>query len=173
MKVCVVGTGYVGLTTGVSLAFLGHDVTCVDLDEAKVAMLAAGVRRSMSRTSRGLLGEAAERLRFTTEYAVGVPDADVVFIAVQTPFAAGRQPDLRYLRAAADSVGRHVGAGFTVVVNKSTVPIGSGNWVDATAARPSRNATGAARTASSRWRPIPSSSARAWRSSTRCTRTGS
>ena len=85
MKVCVVGTGYVGLTTGVSLAFLGHDVTCVDLDEAKVAMLAAGRSPIYEPHLEALLGEAAERLRFTTEYAVGVPDADVVFIAVQTP----------------------------------------------------------------------------------------
>ena len=131
MKVCVVGTGYVGLTTGVSLAFLGHDVTCVDLDEAKVAMLAAGRSPIYEPHLEALLGEAAERLRFTTEYAVGVPDADVVFIAVQTPSLPDGNPDLRYLRAAADSVGRHVGAGFTVVVNKSTVPIGSGNWVDA------------------------------------------
>jgi UDPglucose 6-dehydrogenase len=131
MKVCVVGTGYVGLTTGVSLAFLGHDVTCVDLDEAKVAMLAGGRSPIYEPHLTAVLAEAAERLRFTTEYAVGVPDADVVFIAVQTPSLPDGNPDLRYLRAAADSVGRHVGGGFTVVVNKSTVPIGSSNWVDA------------------------------------------
>src|SRR3954465_11572278 len=121
MKVCVVGTGYVGLTTGVSLAFLGHDVTCVDLDEGKVAMLAAGRSPIYEPHLEALLGEAAERLRFTTEYAVGVPDADVVFIAVQTPSLPDGNPDLRYLRSAAESVGRHIGGDFTVVVNKSTV----------------------------------------------------
>jgi UDPglucose 6-dehydrogenase len=119
MKVCVVGTGYVGLTTGVSLAFLGHDVTCVDLDEPHM---------------ESLLAEASERLTFTTDYAEGVPGAEVVFIAVQTPSLPDGNPDLRYLSSAADSVGRHLVAGqadaFTVVVNKSTVPIGSSNWVD-------------------------------------------
>ena len=130
MRVCVVGTGYVGLTTGVSLAFLGHDVVCVDLDEAKVAMLRAGRSPIYEPLMEALLAEAAERLRFTTDYADGVPGADVVFIAVQTPSQPDGNPDLRFLRSAAESVGRHVGGDFTVVVNKSTVPIGSSNWVD-------------------------------------------
>jgi UDPglucose 6-dehydrogenase len=130
MKVCVVGTGYVGLTTGVSLAFLGHEVVCVDLDEAKVAMLRAGRSPIYEPHMEALLAEAAERLTFTTDYADGVPGADVVFIAVQTPSQADGNPDLRFLRSAAESVGRHAGGDFTVVVNKSTVPIGSSNWVD-------------------------------------------
>jgi UDPglucose 6-dehydrogenase len=129
MKVCVVGTGYVGLTTGVSLAFLGHEVTCVDHDAAKVELMRGGRSPIYEPHLESLLGEAAERLTFTTDYAVGVPGADVVFIAVQTPSLPDGNPDLRYLRSAAESVGRHV-AGFTVVVNKSTVPIGSSNWVD-------------------------------------------
>jgi UDPglucose 6-dehydrogenase len=130
MKVCVVGTGYVGLTTGVSLAFLGHDVVCVDLDENKVEMLRAGRSPIYEPHMDALLAEAAERLRFTTDYADGVPGADVVFIAVQTPSLPDGNPDLRHLRSAAETVGRHVGGDFTVVVNKSTVPIGSSNWVD-------------------------------------------
>jgi UDPglucose 6-dehydrogenase len=130
MKVCVVGTGYVGLTTGVSLAFLGHDVTCVDLDEAKVEMLRGGRSPIYEPHMESLLAEAAERMTFTTDYAEGVPGADVVFIAVQTPSRADGNPDLRFLRSAAESVGRHVAGDFTVVVNKSTVPIGSSNWVD-------------------------------------------
>ena len=130
MKVCVVGTGYVGLTTGVSLAFLGHDVVCVDLDETKVESLRAGRSPIYEPHMDALLAEAAERMTFTTEYADGVPGADVVFIAVQTPSLPDGNPDLQYLRSAADRVGRHIGGGFTVVVNKSTVPIGSSNWVD-------------------------------------------
>jgi UDPglucose 6-dehydrogenase len=130
MKVCVVGTGYVGLTTGVSLAFLGHDVTCVDLDETKVEMLRGGRSPIYEPHMAALLAEAAERMTFTTDYAEGVPAADVVFIAVQTPSQADGNPDLRFLRSAAESVGRHVAGDFTVVVNKSTVPIGSSNWVD-------------------------------------------
>ena len=131
MRVCVVGTGYVGLTTGVSLAFLGHDVTCVDLDESKVEMLRAGRSPIYEPHMAALLAEASERLTFTTDYAEGVPGAEVVFIAVQTPSLPDGNPDLRYLSAAAESVGTHVDGGdFTVVVNKSTVPIGSSNWVD-------------------------------------------
>jgi UDPglucose 6-dehydrogenase len=131
MKVCVVGTGYVGLTTGVSLAFLGHEVTCVDLDQAKVDMLRGGVCPIYEPGMEDLLAEAAANLTFTTSYADAVPGADVVFVAVQTPSAPDGSPDLRYLRSAAESVAQHLAHPFTVVVNKSTVPIGSGNWVDA------------------------------------------
>src|ERR1051325_2789358 len=127
MKVCVVGTGYVGLTTGVSLAFLGHDVTCVDLDENKVQTLRAGRSPIYEPHMEALLAEASERLTFTTDYAEGVPGADVVFIAVQTPSQPDGNPDLRFLSGAAETVGRHVDGEFTVVVNKSTVPIGSSN----------------------------------------------
>ncbi|MBG0561175.1 UDP-glucose dehydrogenase family protein [Actinoplanes aureus] len=131
MKVCVVGTGYVGLTTGVSLAFLGHEVTCVDLDQAKVDMLRAGRCPIYEPGMEELLAEAAPNLTFTTSYDDGVPGADVVFVAVQTPSAEDGSPDLRYLRSAAESVAQALNHDFTVVVNKSTVPIGSGNWVDA------------------------------------------
>lgn len=131
MKVCVVGTGYVGLTTGVSLAFLGHEVTCVDLDQAKVDMLRGGKCPIYEPGMEDLLAEAAPNLTFTTSYDEAVPGADVVFVAVQTPSAADGSPDLRYLSAAAESVAHALNHDFTVVVNKSTVPIGSGNWVDA------------------------------------------
>ncbi|MFI1996013.1 UDP-glucose dehydrogenase family protein [Actinoplanes sp. NPDC020271] len=131
MKVCVVGTGYVGLTTGVSLAFLGHEVTCVDLDQNKVDMLRAGKCPIYEPGMEDLLAEAAPNLTFTTSYDEGVPGADVVFVAVQTPSAEDGSPDLRYLRSAAESVAQSLNHDFTVVVNKSTVPIGSGNWVDA------------------------------------------
>jgi UDPglucose 6-dehydrogenase len=131
MKVCVVGTGYVGLTTGVSLAFLGHDVTCVEIDQSKVDMLRAGRCPIYEPGMEELLAEASPKLNFTTSYADAVPGADVVFVAVQTPSSADGSPDLRYLRSAAETVAQHLDHPFTVVVNKSTVPIGSGNWVDA------------------------------------------
>jgi UDPglucose 6-dehydrogenase len=131
MKVCVVGTGYVGLTTGVSLAYLGHEVTCVDLDQNKVDQLRAGKSTIYEPFMDELLAEAAHNLTFTTDYATGVSGAEVVFIAVQTPSAPDGSPDLRYLRSAAEMTAEHLGSTFTVIVNKSTVPIGSGNWVDA------------------------------------------
>ena len=130
MKVCVIGTGYVGLTTGVCLAYLGHDVTCVDIDEAKVELLRAGKSPIYEPYLEDLLALAEPRLSYTTDYAEGMPGADVVFVAVQTPSLPDGGPDLRYLQAAAETIGRTLD-GFTVVVNKSTVPIGSSNWVDA------------------------------------------
>ncbi|WP_018348810.1 UDP-glucose dehydrogenase family protein [Longispora albida] len=131
MKVCIVGTGYVGLTTGACLAFLGHEVTCVDNNEAKVGMLRAGRSPIHEPYLEDLLAEAGHNLTYTTSYAEAVPGADVVFIAVNTPSLPDGSPDLKYLSSAAEDIGRNLGPGFTVVVNKSTVPIGSGNWVDA------------------------------------------
>ncbi|MEV0425653.1 UDP-glucose/GDP-mannose dehydrogenase family protein [Micromonospora sp. NPDC050495] len=130
MRVCVVGTGYVGLTTGASLAFLGHEVTCLDIDEAKVELLSAGRSPIYEPFLDDLLAEAAPNLRFTSHYDEAISAADVVFVAVQTPQRRDGGSDLRFLRSAAESIGEHLGDGFTVVVNKSTVPIGSGNWVD-------------------------------------------
>jgi UDPglucose 6-dehydrogenase len=130
MRVCVIGTGYVGLTTGVCLAYLGHDVTCVDIDEAKVELLRSGKSPIYEPYLEDLLALAEPHLSYTTDYAEGVLGADVVFVAVQTPSLPDGGPDLRYLQAAAETIGRTLD-GFTVVVNKSTVPIGSGNWVDA------------------------------------------
>jgi UDPglucose 6-dehydrogenase len=130
MNVAIVGTGYVGLTTGVCLAYLGHQVTCLDTDERKVEALRQGRIPIYEPHLEELLAAASANLRFTTSYAEAVPEAEVVFIAVGTPSAGDGNPDLRYLRAAAESVGQCLGRQFTVIVNKSTVPIGSGNWVE-------------------------------------------
>jgi len=129
MNVCVIGTGYVGLTTGACLAFLGHKVTCIDSDERKVELLRKGGTPIYEPLLTDLLADAKPNLRFDTDYAVGVPEADVIFIAVGTPPTPNGSPDLKYLCAAATGIGKHFQGEFTVVVNKSTVPIGSGNWV--------------------------------------------
>jgi len=128
VRIGIVGTGYVGLNTGACFAFLGHEVTCVDVDEAKVAQLRAGDVPIYEPHLADLLELAP--MRFTTDYAEAIPGADVVFIAVGTPSLADGSPNLTYLRAAADSIGQHLSGDFTVVVNKSTVPIGGGNWVE-------------------------------------------
>src|SRR5579871_2371100 len=130
MKVSIIGTGYVGLTTGTCLAFLGHKVTCVDSDESKIALLQAGKTPIYEPYLVELLAEAAGNLRFCRDYASAVNDADVIFIAVGTPPTANGSPDLQYVSAAAHGIGQYYEGDFTVVVNKSTVPIGSGNWVD-------------------------------------------
>lgn len=133
MNVAIIGTGYVGLTTGACLAYLGHQVTCVDSDENKIAALGRGQVPFFEPYLDDLIAESRSNLRFTTSYQESIPDAQVVFIAVGTPPKTGGSgaPDLKYLQAAARSVGENLGRHFTVVVNKSTVPIGSGNWVGA------------------------------------------
>jgi len=131
MNVAIIGTGYVGLTTGVCLAYLGNRVRCLDTDERKIESLRAGRLTIYEPWLAELLAAASPNLCFTTSYQDAIPDAGVVFIAVGTPSLADGSPDLRYLRAAAQSIGEHLGEEFTVVVNKSTVPIGSGNWVEA------------------------------------------
>ncbi len=129
MNVCIIGTGYVGLTTGACLAYLGHKVVCLDTDEAKIAKLRAGQTPIYEPFLTELLEEASPHLRFETSYGAAVPGSDVVFIAVGTPPSPNGSSDLRYLSAAARGIGEHFNSEFTVVVNKSTVPIGSGNWV--------------------------------------------
>ena len=131
MNVSIIGTGYVGLTTGACLAFLGHKVTCVDADVNKVKALQAGQIPFYEPHLGDLVVGASDNLTFTTDYAAAIPRAQVIFIAVGTPPGANGGPDLRYLEAAARGIGEHLSGEFTVVVNKSTVPIGSGNWVGA------------------------------------------
>lgn len=129
MNVCIIGTGYVGLTTGTCLAFLGHKVTCIDADEKKIELLRSGRSPIYEPNLPELLAEASPNLTFTADYAAGVPGAEVIFIAVGTPPSPNGSPDLKYLSAAAKGIGQHFDSAHTVVVNKSTVPIGSGNWV--------------------------------------------
>ncbi len=131
MNVAILGTGYVGLTTGACLAYLGHQVTCVDPDERKIGALQRGEVPFYEPHLDDLLVEARRNLNFTMDYSEAIPNAQVVFIAVGTPPGTNGAPDLRYLQAAAEGVGERLGPHFTVVVNKSTVPIGSGNWVGA------------------------------------------
>lgn len=130
MNVAVIGTGYVGLTTGVALAFLGHKVTCVDIDPDKLERLRRGQAPIYEPHLEELLALARSNLSFTDNYGQAIPNAQVVFIAVGTPPLPDGNPDLQYLQAAARGIGEHLGQHFTVVINKSTVPIGSGNWVE-------------------------------------------
>jgi UDPglucose 6-dehydrogenase len=130
MNIVICGTGYVGLTTGSALAFLGHNVVCVDIDESKVEALRAGIVPIYEPGLPELITLANSHLQFSTEIEPVLPHADVVFLAVGTPSTANGQPDLSAVYAAATAIGQNLGSGYTVVVNKSTVPIGSGNWVE-------------------------------------------
>ena len=129
-RVCVIGTGYVGLTTGACFANLGNEVTCLDIDAAKIALLRAG---GMPIYEPGLeeivqRNAAAGRLAFTTDYARAVPGAEVLFIAVNTPQSAGGHAEMAYVERAAATLAQHLD-GPAVVVNKSTMPIGSADLV--------------------------------------------
>jgi UDPglucose 6-dehydrogenase len=125
-RIAVVGAGYVGLTTAVCLAHHGHAVVCGDNDLAKVEKLSAGVPTFVEEGLGALLnqGLSSRRLHFVTSAAASVRDAEFVFICVSTPGHPDGSPDLSALEAVASEIGPHLAPG-TVVVNKSTVPIGS------------------------------------------------
>jgi UDPglucose 6-dehydrogenase len=131
MKVCVIGTGYVGLVTGVCLAHMGNEVICVDNNEAKVRVLQSGQSPIHEPGLPEILQTvlAKQKIDFTTDIASGIAHGEVIFIAVGTPSLPDGQTDLRYLEAVARSLGKHIDSNYRVIVNKSTVPIGSGDWV--------------------------------------------
>jgi len=130
MKVTIIGTGYVGLTTAAALAYLGYKVIGLDIDEEKITALKRGEIPIFEPYLKDLIHLVGDRLSFTTHYEEAIPGSDIVFIAVGTPALPNGYPDLRYIKSAAIEVGRHLGKNFTVIVNKSTVPVGSGNWVE-------------------------------------------
>jgi UDPglucose 6-dehydrogenase len=132
----------VGLTTALSLAYVGHQVVGVDLDADKVARLNREELPFYEPHAKEMLALVRERLRFTARYEEAVPQAEVIFIAVGTPSLPDGAPDLSQVRSAAQAIGRHLGEGFTVVVNKSTVPVGSGNYVEALVRRAFQEAHG-------------------------------
>ena len=105
MRVAIIGTGYVGLTTGVCLAFAGHSVTCLDSDASKIEALLAGEIPIYEPNLKELLEEAGSNLHFTTSYAEAIPGAEVVFIAVGTPPTPSGAPNLEFLSQAARSIG--------------------------------------------------------------------
>ena len=132
MKITIIGTGYVGLVTGACLAELGNDVFCLDVDQRKVDILnnggipihEPGLEEVVARN------RAAGRLHFSTDVAASVAHGDIQFIAVGTPPDEDGSADLQYVLAAARNIGRHM-EGFKVVVDKSTVPVGTADRVTA------------------------------------------
>ncbi len=130
LHVAVVGTGYVGLTTGVCLAYLGHHVTCVDKDPEKIALLKRGKSPIHEQGMEEVMSLAAPRLAFAESTAKVVGDADLVLIAVGTPCKPSGQADNRYVEEAAREIaaGLEPGRSYTLVV-KSTVPIGTNRRV--------------------------------------------
>ena len=133
MRVTMIGTGYVGLVSGACFADFGHDVVCVDKDRAKIDKLEAGEIPIFEPGLEALVAEnvKAGRLSFSLDLAASTPDADAVFIAVGTPSRRGDGfADLSYVHQAAREIAE-VMNGYTVVVTKSTVPVGTGAEVEA------------------------------------------
>lgn len=129
MKVSVIGTGYVGLVSGTCFAEIGHQVTCIDIDPKKIAMLKAGECPIYEPGLTDLLERniESERLQFSTSYE-SVCDARAVFLAVGTPSSDDGQADLKYLKAATISVAKEISDGAIIVI-KSTVPVGTHKMV--------------------------------------------
>jgi UDPglucose 6-dehydrogenase len=132
MKVTVIGSGYVGLVSGVCLAEMGNDVVCVDVDERKINMLKDGKLPIHEPGLQEMLlrNVTAGRLHFTTDIAASVQHGTMQFIGVGTPPDEDGSADMQYVLAAARSIGRHM-TDYKVIVDKSTVPVGTGDMVHA------------------------------------------
>lgn len=131
MKIAVIGTGYVGLVTGVVLSTLGNDVICVDKDAAKVEKLRQGIPPIYEPGVEEMLQRSLEDgfLTISDSVAEATRKSEIVFIAVGTPPSADGSPDMTYVKAAAKEIAENIQR-HTVVVNKSTVPVGSGDVVE-------------------------------------------
>jgi UDPglucose 6-dehydrogenase len=136
MKIAVVGTGYVGLVTGVCLAEIGHHVTCIDIDEEKILLMNQGISPIYEPDLEPLMKRNINqnRLSFTSNYQCGFHNADVIYIAVGTPQSEGGSPNLSYIKQAALNIAEHINRDV-IVVTKSTVPVGTNdaikNWINA------------------------------------------
>src|SRR3954469_19299335 len=128
-RVAVIGTGYVGTVTATCFAWLGHEVVGIDVDETRAAQLAVGQAPVFEAGLPELLHDSLRtgRLTFTADLAA-IAGAEVILLCVGTPTGAGGAPDLSQVEAAVKSVADHMTHG-AIIVNKSTVPVGSGNWV--------------------------------------------
>ncbi len=139
MKIAVIGTGYVGLVAGAGFADMGSDVVCADIDAAKIAMLDRGEIPIYEPGLDKLIGHNVRegRLSFTTDVPAAVAGSEVVFLAVGTPPLPDGSADLSYTFQAAETVARSL-TGFAVIVTKSTVPVGTGDRIEAIARKHAR-----------------------------------
>ena len=132
MKITVIGTGYVGLPTGVGLAELGNEVVCLDIDEKKINTLKSGKVTIFEEGLEELFQKntANGKVRFSTSFAESIPAADLVILAVGTPpNPITKEADMKYIKAAAEELAHHL-QGYTVIAVKSTVPVNTGDAVE-------------------------------------------
>jgi len=130
MKVCIVGVGYVGLVTGVCLSEIGHDVICVDNVKEKIEKLNNNISPIYEPGLERFIESNLKKgnIRFTTNLKDGVENSEIIFISVGTPSLPNGQADLSYVELVAADIGKYIN-NEKIIVNKSTVPIGSGDWV--------------------------------------------
>ncbi len=129
MKIAITGTGYVGLVTGVCLAHKGHDVTCVDTDAAKIAVLSSGKCPIVENGLVDLMKKTKARLTFTTDYKSAYENSEVIFICVGTPERNDGYANLKYVCRAAEQIADSAAVDCVVVI-KSTVPIGTNEKIE-------------------------------------------
>jgi len=129
-NICVVGVGYVGIITAACFADLGNKVVALDINEEKIAGLKKGIMPIYEPGLKELVDRnvQADRISFTTSYQEGLADAEFVFIAVGTPSGVDGEADLQYVASAARSIADNIHDGL-IIINKSTVPVGTGDWV--------------------------------------------
>ncbi|MEY3351159.1 MAG: hypothetical protein RIQ50_1270, partial [Bacteroidota bacterium] len=139
MKIAVIGTGYVGLVTGTCFAETGNQVTCIDIDRSKVERLSQGeitiYEPGLEKIFLRNLKE--ERLHFTSDLVSGIKDAKILFLALPTPPGEDGSADLKYVLGVADELGKII-TDYVVVVDKSTVPVGTAEKVTAAIAKNAR-----------------------------------
>ncbi|MEH7099212.1 UDP-glucose dehydrogenase family protein [Bacillus velezensis] len=130
MKITVIGTGYVGLVTGVSLSEIGHDVTCIDIDERKVEQMRKGLSPIFEPGLEDMMKRniGRHRLAFETSYEKGLAEADVIFIAVGTPQKEDGHANLTYIENVAERIAEYI-CKDAIVVTKSTVPVGTNDRI--------------------------------------------
>lgn len=142
MKIGIIGTGYVGLPTGVGLAELGNDVICIDREKSKIDALNSGILTIYEDNLEELFHKNVKegRLKFTTSMQEGVKDADLVIIAVGTPpHPVTKEADMKYIHAAATELADYL-TGYTVIATKSTVPVGTGDDIESLISKKNPNA---------------------------------
>jgi len=130
-KISVIGTGYVGLVSGACFAYLGHDVLCLDIDEEKIRKLKEGKVPIYEEGLEEILKRAVEtgKIDFTTDYKTAVEFGDYIFIAVGTPSNPDGSANLKFVEMAYREIAKYLQEGsFKIIVNKSTVPVGTGRW---------------------------------------------
>ncbi|RTJ20760.1 UDP-glucose 6-dehydrogenase [Campylobacter jejuni] len=142
MKIGIIGTGYVGLPTGVGLAELGNDVICIDREKSKIDTLNNGILTIYEDNLEDLFYKNVKegRLKFTTSMQEGIKDADLVIIAVGTPpHPVTKEADMKYIHAAATELADYL-TGYTVIATKSTVPVGTGDDIESLISKKNPNA---------------------------------